>query len=333
TQAEAVLELIHAKSTKSMETAVRQLAGALSAEFRKIKDALMKIYAHLEAYLDFPDEQLEIFRDAQFLDRFRGVRSQIERLAASFRRGSILKEGVVVAIVGKPNTGKSSLFNALLERDRAIVSEYPGTTRDTLEEAIEIDGIYVRLTDTAGLDQDLEHPLDRISMQRTREALGAASICLWLLDGSGPFEEADRAVLAAAGPDKRIITLINKVDLPERLDPGTLAPWAGAGGVLKISVKTREGLDQLERRIAETISQETFSQEEGEQVTRLRHLHALERALAALQRAEASFAKEESLEYVIVDLRESLDCLRELIGEIYSEDLLDVIFSEFCIGK
>jgi tRNA modification GTPase len=332
TQAEAVLDLIRAKSEKSVEVAARQLAGALSAEFKRIKDEILKLYAHMEAYLDFPDEQLEIFGDGEFLDRFRKICGTVERLKSSFRRGSVLREGLTVAIAGKPNVGKSSLFNALLERDRAIVSEYPGTTRDTLEEAIEIEGVYVRLIDTAGLTPDLDHPLDQMSMQKTREAIRKAEICLWIVDGTSELSDADRAVFAEIGDSRKILALINKSDLPAKLGPDELRAAFGTGDPVKISVKTREGIDQLEAKIAEIISREIPSAE-GEQVTRLRHLRALEEASVLLGKAEAGFLARQSLEYVTCDLKAALERMSELLGEVYSEDLLDVIFSEFCIGK
>jgi tRNA modification GTPase len=332
TQAEAVLDLICAKSAKSLEMAARQLSGSLSRELTALKDGLMRIYAHMEAYLDFPDEQLEIFDDAAFLDRFADICKKVENLIASFRRGALIREGVTVAIAGKPNAGKSSLFNALLERDRALVSEFPGTTRDTLEEAVEIGGMYVKLIDTAGLTPTLGHPLDRMSMERTRQTIRQADLCLFVTDMSSDVDSGDEAVYGALGVGKRTIVVANKSDLDGKIDFLKLEKLTGESDPLKISVFSREGLDQLEKRIAETIGRDCL-QGEGEQITRLRHLQALEGALEALRRSEDGFRRRESFEYIIVDLKSAADKLRELIGEVYSEDLLDVIFSEFCIGK
>ncbi len=179
-QAEAILDLIRAKSEKSRECAVRQLTGSLSQRFKVIKDELMKMYAHMEAFLDFPDEDLEVYSDTAFREKFARLEKEISSLIASFKRGSVLREGAVVAIAGKPNVGKSSLFNTLLARDRALVSELPGTTRDALEEAVEIGGIYMRLIDTAGLGPALENPLDRMGMERTRQVLGQTRFFLYL---------------------------------------------------------------------------------------------------------------------------------------------------------
>ncbi len=332
TQAEAVLDLIKAKSEKSLEAAVRQLKGTLSQKFKVLKEELMKVYAHMEGYLDFPDEHLEIYSDEAMLRRLRSIRLQIEALLASFKRGILLREGVVVAIVGKPNVGKSSLFNALLERDRALVSEYPGTTRDMLEEALEIKGTYIRIVDTAGLSPLPGHPVDQMGMERTRRVLEEAYLYLYLVDGSQVLDQADKLVFHELPQEKFNLVLMNKGDLPQKIEIKKLQEWTDEREILKISTKTREGFERLEERIADLILQGQ-SQREGEQITRLRHKNALESAEKALFRAEKIFCEKESLEFVVADIKIALDHLRELIGEIYSEDLLDVIFSEFCIGK
>ena len=299
----------------------------------------MKIYAHMEAYLDFPEEHLEVYSNQEFHSKFAAINREMSGLVGSFKRGSILREGISVVLAGKPNVGKSSLFNALLARDRALVSEFPGTTRDALEEALEIQGFYVRLTDTAGLSSTASSPVDQMGMERTRRALKQADLFLYLVDGSASLDEGDRLVFeelkSGRPPDRPILVLINKSDLRPALRLEDLQRLTGAGPqeCLKVSTKTREGLDDLEKRIEALLLSGKPSGKEGGQVTRLRHKNALERACGALGRAEEAFVRQESLEFVIVDIKAALDELRELIGEIYSEDLLDVIFSEFCIGK
>ncbi len=332
TQAEAVLDLIKAKSEKSLEAAVRQLKGTLSRKLKVLKDELMNLYAHMEAYLDFPDEHLEVYSDHEMLQRLEKIRNQVETLLASFKRGILLREGVRMAIVGKPNVGKSSLFNALLERDRALVSEYPGTTRDMLEEALEIKGTYIRMVDTAGLTAIPGHPLEQMGMEKTREVLKEAQLYLFLVDGSSFLEEADEMVFQEIPQGKPLLVLITKGDLPQKITAKEIQKQFPAGEILKLSARTREGLSYLEEKIADLILRESSGQE-GEQITRLRHKNALEAAQTALLRSENAFCAKQSLEFVIADLKIALDALRELIGEIYSEELLDVIFSEFCIGK
>ncbi|MFA5159449.1 MAG: tRNA uridine-5-carboxymethylaminomethyl(34) synthesis GTPase MnmE [Candidatus Omnitrophota bacterium] len=331
TQAEAVLDLIHAKSDRSLDIAIRQLSGALSRTLKELKDALMRLLAHMEAHLDFPEEELEIDIKTGMQGRFTIIQEKIHSLITSFERNQLIREGILVTIVGKPNVGKSSLFNALLDRDRALVSDMPHTTRDHLEEALEIRGFYVRLRDTAGVISAPEHPLDKMGMDRTLEALKESQAVLCVMDASAPFEEADRHVFHLVPGDKKIIVLMNKSDLSSRLEVKELETFLGDKPRIRISAKTRAGFKELEEKIADCLGQETS--EIGEQITKLRHKKALEAALEALQRAEQSFQMKMSLEFVTLDLHAALETMKELTGETYSEDLLDVIFSEFCIGK
>lgn len=332
TQAEAVLDLIKSKSEKSLESAVSQLQGALSRRFQTLKNSMMKIYAHMEAFLDFPDEDLEIFEDSQFRHQLSEVEKELEQLIQSFKRGALFREGVSIAIVGRPNAGKSSLFNTLLARDRALVSEHPGTTRDVLEETIEIQGISIRLMDTAGLSQTLTHPLDQMGVQRTREVLGFADFYLYLIDGSVTLTREDHEAFHSIPNQKPILVLITKSDLPRQWKSQALQNFFPNAQALEVSTKTRKGIDALENKIADSLLGGTPAGD-GEQITRLRHKQALDLSRLAWQKAIESFERRESLEIVILDLKAAIDHLRELIGEIYSEDLLDVIFSEFCIGK
>ncbi len=332
TQAEAVVDLIHAKSAKAAAVAARQLAGSLSRQLNGLKEQLMKLYAHLEAYLDFPDEHLEVYGQKEIALALAKVRQEIETLLASFGRASLLREGAVVALVGKPNVGKSSLFNALLERDRALVSPIPGTTRDHLEEYLEIQGAPIRLLDTAGLAHVSENPLDQLGMARTRHVLAEAHVYLLLVDGSAPLDVRDREVVEALEPQKACLVIVHKSDLARQLDLKALAALTGQTEPLFVSSQTREGLETLEQRIGAAL----FGPEKevvGEKITRLRHKNALETALAALLRAETAFAEQISLEFLSLELKTALDSLKELVGEVYSEDLLDIIFAEFCIGK
>lgn len=323
-QAEAVLDVIRAKTDASLTAAQDQLEGRLSHDIRKIKENLMKVYAHIEAFVDFPEEDIEVFSRGEILKRLEDVKHQIKTLIQSYGKGEVMREGVLAVIVGRPNVGKSSLLNALLDRDRAIVSEVPGTTRDTLEEMIELDGILFRIVDTAGLGRG-RNQLDALSMERTKKYLEKGQLFLFVLDGSEPFQEEDRVIKELLG-DKKVITVVNKSDLPITLTlPGPAEP-------IKISAKTREGISNLESRMTQLVWNGRVSVE-GVTITRLRHKVALERAHEALESAKKVFLAKESLEFLSFDIKSALDALAELIGEIYSEDLLDVIFSEFCIGK
>jgi tRNA modification GTPase len=331
TQAEAVLDLIHAKSDRSLDIAVRQLSGSLSRALREMKDELLRLLAHMEAYLDFPEEDIEVDVKSGMQSQFASIEGKISALLEGFNRNQLIREGVLVTIVGKPNVGKSSVFNALLERDRALVSDLPHTTRDHLEEALEIRGFYIRLRDTAGLISTPEHPLDKMGMERTLESLGESDMVLYVVDGSAPLEKADRHVFGLIPKEKKTVMLINKSDLPLKARTGELEALADKKSVIPLSAKTREGFQSLEAEIAGFLEQKTS--ESGEQITKLRHKKALEAALGSLKRAEKAFKEKMSLEFVTPDLRAALETMKELTGEVYSEDLLDVIFSEFCIGK
>lgn len=328
TQAEAVLDLIRAKSDRAREIAVRQLSGSLSQRFKVLRDGMMSLYGNMEAYLDFPDEDLEIDIREGMQKNLGEVEKEIRALLAGFLKNSLVREGAFVVLAGKPNAGKSSLFNALLERDRAIVSDIPNTTRDVIEEPLEIGGFWLRLADTAGIVSTPEQPLDELSMQRSREAIEKCHLVLFVADGSQPLDSADKTVLEKIPADKARIVLINKSDLPVKL---TAENQKMLGGSISISTKTGQGLGDLEKALAEFLEKQTS--DTGEQITKLRHHHALTQALEALTRARTAYDQKLSLEFVTLDLKAAIDALEELIGSIYSEDLLDIIFSQFCIGK
>ena len=331
-QAEAVVDLIRAKSDRSRAVALRHLEGSLSRKLKTLKDSLMLLYAHMEAFLDFPEEDIEVYSDETFLRSFGEIRRELQALIASFRRGALLREGIRCVLAGRPNVGKSSLFNALLERDRAIVSEFAGTTRDMLEEPLEICGLAVRLMDTAGLGTDAVHPLDRVGMQRTEQALAQADLVLLVVDATGPLQAEDEALRAGLGREHPCIIVANKCDLPKGLPDAKLKTFAGSCPVVEVSSVTGKGVELLEKTMAGVFDEKSWNSE-SEQITRLRHKLALESACEALARAEEAFSRRESLDIVTLDVKGALDRMSELIGEIYSEDLLDVIFSEFCIGK
>lgn len=332
TQAEAVIDLIKARSTSSASLALRQLEGSLSAQLADLKRHLMQTYAHMEAFVDFPEEDLEIYEDGTLDDRLEETAGAMRKLIASFKRGSLLREGLTCVIAGKPNVGKSSLFNAFVERDRALVSEYAGTTRDVIEESIEIGGVFIRLIDTAGLGLESPHPLDAIGMERTRNVLKEAQLALFVADGSAPLTAVDEQVFKSIPEACRVMVIISKCDCPLKISRDDLSRFTGTTDAVQISTKTRQGLSELESRIGEYVLADSRFQESA-QITRLRHKDALEKAAASLERARNAFRRRESLDLVTLDIKEALNHMSEMTGEVYSEDLLDVIFSEFCIGK
>lgn len=331
TQAEAVLDLIRAKTDRSLELALRQLAGKLSSEVNAIKDQLMLLCAHLEAYLDFPDEHLDVYSDESFKSRFQIVAERLKRLISSFSKGEILREGARVIIVGRPNVGKSSLLNTLLERDRALVSEIPGTTRDILEESIELNGLLIQLVDTAGLWTSTD-PLDQAAMERTKRYFKEADLFLWVIDARDGLLAEDQAIFKQL-EGRKLIPIVNKIDIAGRERSfEKLKELVNEQAISFLSAKTREGIDGLEKRIANSILEGELNAE-SLLIVRLRHKQALQGSFEALEKSFQALLQKESLEFVVLDLKQSLNSLKELVGEIYSEDLLDVIFREFCIGK
>lgn len=333
TRAEAVIDLIRAGSDRSARVAARQLTGGLTRIFKELREELVKLMAHMEAFLDFPEEDIEVYEDAEMKSRLQELEARMKKLSAGFRRGALIREGARVLILGKPNVGKSSLFNALLERDRALVHDLPGTTRDHIEEALEIDGNLIRLQDTAGLAKAMQHPLDTMGMKRTREALEHADLILFVVDASTELSEDDRDIYGALPEGRPFLVIANKSDLVPAWKPAALHDLTGAAEPVFLSAVTREGFDQLEAAMIRRLGEAGVSAEDSEQLTRLRHKQGVETAREALARAREALDEKKPLECVVEDMRLAVNALRELIGEVYSEDLLDILFSEFCIGK
>ncbi len=333
-QAEAVLDTIRAKTAGSLRIAQEQLRGALSREIDAVREALVGLLAHVEAGIDFVEEDIAFIPTPELTAGLRRAHETVSSLLAHGREGRILREGVAAAIIGRPNVGKSSLLNALLRTDRAIVTPVPGTTRDVLEEVLNIRGIPVRLLDTAGI-RETGDPVEQEGVRRSRAALEQADLLLIVLDGSAPLADDDRALLqesGAAGDQKRLV-IVNKRDLPRRIDPSSLPSGAPGWGLVEISARTGEGLDDLRDRIRTLLLQPEFEARETVLVTHLRHQAALQRTRDALTAALGSVEAGTAGELIAMDLRAAIDALGEITGTVTTDDILDRIFSEFCIGK
>ncbi len=332
TQAEAVAELIHAKSDKSQKAALAQLQGHLAKKVRELRDHLVPLLAHIEVGLDHSDEDHDFLARTQLKEKCQTVQKEIDVLLDSARVSKILREGFHVALLGRPNVGKSSLMNALLKVDRAIVTPIPGTTRDTLEESLHIQGIPVVLTDTAGLRSKTEDPIEQLGMERTRQSLEGADLVIGLFDGSASLTQEDEGVIQQA-LSKPHVWVINKTDLPQQFSTESLHHLNGKAEVISLSAKTGKGLEALTHTISELALREKAGVAEAHWLLNTRHQAALERAKEALERA-SSAAKENAFEEcVALELQTALGALGEIIGETTTEDLLDQIFSTFCIGK
>ncbi|MDH4137757.1 MAG: tRNA uridine-5-carboxymethylaminomethyl(34) synthesis GTPase MnmE [Anaerolineae bacterium] len=325
-QAEAVLDIVQAKTEASLRVAVEQLGGRLSNEIRVMRAFLMDVLAYLEATIDFEEDEIP-FQDIG--PSLREAIERLEKLLANADRGIIYRQGVRTAIVGRPNVGKSSLLNALLRTSRAIVTPIPGTTRDTLEETVNLKGIPLVLVDTAGITAKTDDAIEKLGIERSRAALAQADLALLVIDGSEPLQSADSEIADLVG-DKPAIVVINKVDLTQRAESDGLLPQADR---VSLSALTGQGLEKLEEAIVETVFSGRVMTADEPLVSSSRHKDLLAQALDHLKAAEGSHDEGMAADFVAVDLTAAVDALGEITGETATEDLLETIFAKFCIGK
>ena len=334
-QAEAVLDVVQARTSDGLRMAVEQLGGGLSSRVKGARARLLRALAHLEATIDFPEDDVP---PADVSPDLRAALSDIEALVASASTGIVLRQGVRTALVGRPNVGKSSLLNALLRTERAIVTPIPGTTRDTLEEIVNVRGVPLVLTDTAGLrsEGDSTDPVERIGMERTRRALSEAALVLLVFDSTQPLakEDVELAEEVRLHAPSLCLAVLNKSDLPAALDPRELEDMLGGMEVVSASAIAEGGTDRLEEKLASLVLSGRAVPASGEAaVTSVRHLDVLRRAGEHIKSALASSVVGAPAALAAVDLHAALNALGEITGETVGEDLLDVIFREFCIGK
>jgi tRNA modification GTPase len=333
-QAEAVLDIINALTEQSQRIAVEQLKGTLSQRLLSLREELLHLTAHVEAYIDFPEEDISLPSLRDMKKRASSIKRSLEKLIHSSRYGMIFREGLKTAIVGKPNVGKSSLLNALLEHDRAIVTEFPGTTRDVIEEHLNIQGIPVKIMDTAGI-REVKNVAEKEGVKRSLRAMKDADLVIVVLDGSNDMTDADRELIEKSKTERgsqsqgrNTLLVINKTDLPQKIK---LKRDVQA---VKLSALKGTGLDTLKSRIAETALNGKSPGLSGTCiVTNVRHVHALEKTLSSVNSFIREVRKEISPEFLAVELRDALDAIGEILGITTPEDILNTIFSSFCIGK
>ena len=328
-QAEAVLDIIRARSNQGLTAAMGQLQGRLSQAIKAINDLLTGTLAAIEASLDFPEDVDEI-NTAQ-LENLRRGREEIAKLLSTWETGRLLGQGIKIAIIGRPNVGKSSLLNALLQQERAIVSQVPGTTRDTIEAAMLLGGFACNLVDTAGLRETAD-ALESIGVARTKQAVAEADLVLLVVDLSTGILPEDKEILAALST-KPVLIVGNKVDLAD--DGGDrLADFAGAIPRVKVSARNGSGLDALARQVRELITGgKAVSAGDQPIITRARHYNALQQGREHLEEAIAAWERGLPADLIAIDLWAAISSLGEITGATAREDLVDRIFSEFCIGK
>jgi len=328
-KAEAVLDVINAKTTRGLESGIRQLKGALSQEINKLKAKLLEVLALLEANIDFSEEEITPVQREKIAQSIDVVSGLIQALLHSASHGKILREGIRVVIVGKANVGKSSLLNALLREERAIVSPVAGTTRDAIEEILDLQGIPLKIADTAGIIEPRDF-IEKEALKRTQSYFEKANLVLLVFDASRRLTQEDRALIKKAS-HKSVIAVLNKCDLKIRIEEGQIQRSFSRS--VKISTRKQKGLMALEESIFQTVWQGNLEASEEIIITNARHIQALKEARKALQQAKDSLAREASIEFIAEDLKICSNHLAHITGEIIEEDILDKIFGEFCVGK
>lgn len=336
-QAESVMDIISAKSTKSYETAQKQLAGNLSRRIDSVYEKIEMSLAKITVAIDFPDEIDEEVTKNELVNELSDTISQIENIKSTYKNGKIIKDGINVAIVGKPNVGKSSLLNELLEENRAIVTDIAGTTRDVITESLDIDGITVNIMDTAGI-RDTSDSVEKIGVQRSMESIKNADMVLFMVDSSSEITKDDEELYEKI-KDKPYVVIVNKSDLKKRFDLEELlddshGEETSESNIIHVSVKNKIGMDDIKKRIYwEATSYETNDNTDSVIITNARHYALLQKSIASLSDAKDAIISGEPFEIFETDYYDALSELGEITGKSVTENLLDTVFENFCIGK
>jgi tRNA modification GTPase len=329
-QAEGVMDLISARSEEAARASLEQMEGTLSKKIRSIREDMLDLLAHIEVTIDYPDEDIEDMMLDQIRKRLSTAHNQCEALLASAHQGRLIREGIKTVIIGKPNVGKSSLLNALVRENRAIVTDIPGTTRDVIEEYINIKGVLVRILDTAGIRETMDL-VERIGVEKSRELTKDADLILLLLDASNPLEKADVDILEWL-KGQNMLVLLNKTDLSTAIEEEDLKQYTDST-VIKTSMLDGTGLDQVENYIYNMVYSGQLGQRSSVMITNNRHKEALIRAKRYLEDGLKALDALVPLDMVSIDIRNICDVIGEITGESLTENLIDKIFMEFCLGK
>ncbi len=329
TQAESVMDIIHGKTEKSISLSLNQLRGDLKEQIHNLKKLLMDVAAHVNVVLDYPEEGIDEPIPLNLVSNLHNVVEETNKLILSYDKGKMIKEGVKTAIVGKPNVGKSSLLNSVLREERAIVTRVAGTTRDTIEEIVNIKGIPLIMVDTAGI-RDTEDEVENIGVQKSKELIKEADLVLFVLDSSKDLTKEDMEIYNSINNSK-VIGILNKIDIRKELDISKLSKikkW------IEISALEKIGIDNLEDEIYNyVVSGKIEDSSEKLTITNIRHKSALEKTKQSVENIFETIDMGYPMDLIAVDLNDAIDSLSEVTGEISSEDLLDHVFNNFCVGK
>ena len=330
-QAESVIDVINAKSEKEAKTGIKQLEGVLSRKIKEIKQEILDVMVNVDVSIDYPEYDVEDVTSSQISSMLDSVQNKLEILEKSFDNGKLIKEGIKTAIIGKPNAGKSSLLNAILKEDRAIVTEYEGTTRDTIEEFVNIDGVPLKLIDTAGI-RDAKDEVEKIGIKKSKEIANDADLVIAIFDSSKELTKEDIEILNII-KNKKSIVLLNKADLNSVLNENDERFKKITENVLKISALNGEGLEKLYALISKMFSLEEINVDNDVIITNLRHKNLISKAIENVKKAKKTVEENMPIDIIAIFIKDILEDLGNITGEIVTDDIINEIFSKFCLGK
>ena len=330
-QAESVIDVINAKSERELNTGIKQLEGILSKKIKEIKQEILDVMVNVDVSIDYPEYDVDDVTNKQILDMLDSVQIKLENLEKSFDNGKLIKEGIKTAIIGKPNAGKSSLLNAILKEDRAIVTEYEGTTRDTIEEFVNIEGIPLKLIDTAGI-RDAKDEVEKIGIAKSKEIAKDADLVIAIFDSSKALSEEDIEILNII-KNKKSIILLNKADLNGTLNENDARFKNITENVLKISALNGNGLEELYSLIAKMFSLNEINIDNDVIITNLRHKNLISKAIENVKEARKTVKENMPIDIIAIFVKDILEDLGNITGEFVTDDIINEIFSKFCLGK
>lgn len=330
-QAESVIDIINAKSDKEAEASFDQLQGRLSKEIEDIRNDLLDIMSDIEASIDYPEYDIEETTNEKAMDSLNNIENKLKDLEKTFDSGKLLKEGVKTVIIGKPNAGKSSLLNIILDEDRAIVSDLAGTTRDTIEEFVNIEGVPLKIIDTAGI-RETEDLVEKIGVSKAIKLIDESDLVIAIFDSSKKLEEEDYKILDLI-KNKKSIVLLNKCDLSQESSETINYISKLNKNVLKTSMKTKDGIKELYKCISDMFNNNEINLNDGIIITNIRHKRQIHKAIESISKTKESINKNMTIDIVAIGIKEILEDLGEITGNNVSEDIINKIFSKFCLGK
>ncbi len=331
-QAESVIDIINAKTEKEVKNSVNQLEGFLSEEIYIIKELVLECITNIEVSIDYPEYDIEEVQNSTILETLSKVKEKLIRLEKSFDNGKILKNGIETAIIGKPNAGKSSLLNAILKEDRAIVTEYEGTTRDTIEESVSINGIPLNIIDTAGI-RSTENEVEKLGIAKSREIAKRADLIIAIFDITKPLKKDDFEILDMV-KDKKNIIVLNKVDLNDNILSQNIKEFEKySNNIVKISALKKVGIENLYNKITEIFNLNEINLDNEIIITNIRHKNLIDKAIESVNKSEETIQSKMPVDVVAIFLKDILENLGNITGDLVTEDIINDIFSKFCLGK